>query len=127
MIGLRYALSDPGVPSESVLAIAARPASASFARSSSCTFKTSNFSASHSVTAYNDTVRGPYSVTEAVMVDRTSRLVFMDVESSLSRSAGNAYGAKSAVDEMQSRKRSLRSCAVIPYGSSGGGLKVIGK
>lgn len=52
---------------------------------------------------------------------------FSDVESNLSNSEGNAYGAKSWVDEMQSCKRLFKSCAVMPYGSFGGGLNVIGK
>lgn len=51
----------------------------------------------------------------------------IDVESSLSNKAGNAYGAKSAVAEIHSRNLSFKSWAVIPYGSSGGGLNVIGK
>jgi hypothetical protein len=62
-----------------------------------------------------------------IMVSSYRTLVFIDVESNLSRRAGNEYGAKSAVDAMQSRRRSFRSWAVMPYGSSGGGLKVIGK
>jgi hypothetical protein len=53
--------------------------------------------------------------------------VFIDVESSLSRSAGKAYGAKSGVDDTHSLNRSFKSWAVMPYGSSGGGLNVMGK
>ena len=52
---------------------------------------------------------------------------FADVESSLSSNKGKAWGAKRSVDEMHSCKRFFKSCAVIPYGSFGGGLNVIGK
>ena len=41
-------------------------------------------------------------------------LVFMDDESSLSSSAGNAYGAKSEVAAIQSLNLSFKSCAVMP-------------
>ena len=54
-------------------------------------------------------------------------LTLGDVESSLSISCGNAKGAKHPDAEMQSRRRTFKSCAVMPYGSPGTGRKVIGK
>jgi hypothetical protein len=44
-----------------------------------------------------------------------------------SRNSGNAILEKYGEADMQLRNASLRSSAVMPYGSFGGGLKVIGK
>ncbi|KAJ8607950.1 hypothetical protein MRB53_039954 [Persea americana] len=60
-----------------------------------------------------------YPVVHAWIVCSTSRLVLNEVESNLSSRAGNGYGANSEFAAIQSLRRSFRSCAVIPYGSSG--------
>lgn len=54
-------------------------------------------------------------------------LTLCDVESNFSINCGNTCAAKYLVDAIHSLNRNFRSCAVIPYGSSGGGRKVIGK
>jgi hypothetical protein len=53
--------------------------------------------------------------------------VFMDVESSLSKRAGRAYGANAGVEARHVFSLSFRSWDVTLYASSGGGRNVIGK
>jgi len=48
------------------------------------------------------------------------------VESNFSINGLNKCSAKRPEAAMQSRKRTFKSCAVIPYGSLGGGVNVIG-
>ncbi len=54
-------------------------------------------------------------------------LTLGEVESSFSSSCGKAKGAKWDDAEIQERSLAFKSCAVIRYGSSGGGRNVIGK
>jgi hypothetical protein len=79
------------------------------------------------VIEYRDTVSGSYEWIHAIKVLSASFLTFGEVESSLSSNAGMACGAKSLFEEMQSCSLPFKSCAVIPYGSFGGGRNVIGK
>ena len=70
---------------------------------------------------------GPQSEWVTPIKGKGHTFTLADVESSLSSNKGKAWGAKKSVDETHSCKRFFKSCAVIPYGSFGGGLNVIGK